>query len=73
MKKKPITYNIFFIDTSSTSVAEEEGPVYEEDTPVTQIEKIHKIMQIHILSAEGEKSHQCLALLRINYTRTLKY
>ena len=48
MKKKPITYNIFFIDTSSTSVAEEEGPVYEKDTPVTHIEKIHKIQQIHI-------------------------
>ena len=42
MKKIPITYNIFFIDTSSTSVAEEEGPVYEEDTPATQLEKIIK-------------------------------
>ena len=32
MKKIPITYNIFFCDTSPTSVAEEEGPVAEEDT-----------------------------------------
>ena len=48
MKKIPITYNIFFIDTSCTSVGEEEGPVYEEDTPATHLEKNHKIQQIHI-------------------------
>ena len=31
-KKIRIAYNIFFCDTSSTSVAEEEAPVTEEDT-----------------------------------------
>ena len=46
MKKITITYNIFFIDTSFKSVAEEEGPVYKEDTPATHLEKIHKIQQI---------------------------
>ena len=31
-KKIPIFYNIFFCGTSSTSAAEEEAPVTEEDT-----------------------------------------
>ena len=31
-KKIPISYNIIFCGTSSTSVAEEEAPVAEEDT-----------------------------------------
>ena len=32
-KKIPISYNIFFCGTSSTSAAEEEAPATEEDTP----------------------------------------
>ena len=31
-KKIPISYNIIFCGTSSTSVAEEEAPATEEDT-----------------------------------------
>ena len=31
-KKIPISYNIFFCDTSSTSASEEEAPATEEDT-----------------------------------------
>ena len=31
-KKTPISYNIFFCGTSSTSAAEEEAPATEEDT-----------------------------------------
>ena len=33
-KKIPITYNIFFYDTSSASVIKEEDHVEKEDTPV---------------------------------------